>query len=119
MTGYTCAWCGEGHLGVDCSLPRPRFCKDETRRLVPRLRKLVRALQGKVMLERLWNEQLWSMIQSLEKQIQDLRQELLERAEAHEEAEARYRAAKDFGQAYEDIQNDLEHAESILERHGI
>jgi hypothetical protein len=37
-----------------------------------------------------------------------LRQELLERAEAHEEAEARYRAAKDFGQGYEDLQNDLE-----------
>ena len=168
MIGYTCAWCGNGHLGVNCPLPRQRFCKDETRRLVPRFRKLVRALQerarvdgvtynsgrleghsdmcvnlraildpedteywngdgllarvealqaqvkeaqkGATMIidERLWNEQLWSMIQSLEKENESLRQELLERAEAHEDAEARYRAAKDFGQAYEDLQNDLE-----------
>jgi len=48
-----------------------------------------------------------------------LRQELLERAEAHEDAETRYRAAKDFSQAYEDLENDLEHAQKILERHGI
>jgi hypothetical protein len=115
MIGYTCAWCGDGHIGNDCSYWDGRRPSLAPRRIA-RLTKLVKALQGKVMLERLWNEQLWSMIQSLEKQVQGLRQELLERAEAHEDAETRYRAAKDFGQGYEDLEDDLEHAQSILRK---
>jgi hypothetical protein len=39
MIGYTCAWCGGAHLGVDCPLPRPHSRKDDANRLAPRLRK--------------------------------------------------------------------------------
>jgi len=117
MTGYTCAWCGEGHLGVDCPLPKshwPHFRNDEARRLVPRLQKLVKALQERVDEAYSRNNLLWNIIEeaslgntrlrqenaALRRELNSivesafdtmtrnchLRQELLERAEAHEEA---------------------------------
>jgi chromosome segregation ATPase len=57
-------------------------------------RQQIITLQEKVKLECLWNEQLWSMIQSLEKENESLRRELLERAEAHEEAERKVQVAE-------------------------
>jgi len=100
MIGYTCAWCEKGHLGDDCpdwGGRRPSLAP----RRIARLTKLVKALQEqakRLELKCFWNERFWRTVESLEKHNQDLRQELLERAEAHEDAETRCRAAKDFGQ---------------------
>ena len=59
MTGYTCAWCGGGHLGTDCDSRARWVCGDARTRVlalqyvraerltrhVRRLRRLVVAMQ--------------------------------------------------------------------------
>ena len=58
MTGYTCAWCGGGHLGIDCEWKRSVYevgrvgvmalqyvRAERLTRHVRRLRRLVVAMQ--------------------------------------------------------------------------